>query len=532
MIAIGVNRRNILKVLSAVLLVIFLLTSILGSVSTFAAVSTRTIYRVTTNSLNLRSTAKIERNNRVGSLRKNEEVILLGRYGSWSKIQTRTGKTGYVDNRYIKYYKTEKINASSVPSNKPSQPTIPSNQSKGTMVYSVTTNVLNFRSTPKVAQNNLISLLKRNEKVYLIQTAGEWSKIKTMNGRIGYVSKKYIKYEKTINTSTQPTTPTIPTKPVQPIEPNVVKSIVDTTKALYTYEEMVSDIGEIKGKYKDKVKVESIGSSVMGKDIISVIIGNPDAEKKIMIYGSTHGCEYMTTQLMMKQLEFYLDNYETGQYNNVKYNEILDQVSIYFIPSLNPDGVALSQMGTSWIKDEELKAKLIKINKGSTNFYNWKATITGVNLNSNFDYLWDLTPYYAPTRTGNRGTGPESEPESKAIANYTRQKNFNSVISYHAMGSIIYWYYYQTGANYNRDKALANELKAMTGYTLVPESSSAGYAGYRNWYIMNFGKPAFTIEIGSPSSRVPLEISQFPRIWNENKLIPMHLAYKVFKGEF
>lgn len=529
MISIGANRHYIRRILSAVLLTVFLLTSVFENVHAFAAVSTKTIYKVTVNSLNLRSTAKIAANNNIGNLRKNDEVILLGKYGSWSKIQTRAGKTGYVYTTYIKYYKTEKVNTPSNSTTKPAQPSKPStttNQGQKTMVYTVTASALNLRTTPQITSKNIVTTLKKNQEVYLIQSSGGWSKIKDKSGRVGYVSTKYIKYLKTIIVSTQPT------KPTQPAKPATATGIVDTTKSLYTYEEMTKDIKEIQDKYKDKVKVETIGASVMEKDIVSIILGNPDAEKKVMIYGSTHGCEYMTTQLMMKQLEYYLDNYETLQYKDSKYSDILNNVAIYFIPSLNPDGVALSQLGTSWIKDEALKAKLIKINKGSTNFSTWKATINGVNLNANFDYLWNLTPDYAPTRTGNRGTGPESEPESKAIADYTRQKKFNSVVSYHAMGSIIYWYYYQKGSDYQRDKALANELKTMTGYTLVPESSSAGYAGYRNWYIMNYKKPAFTIEIGSPSSKVPLDISQFTSIWNQNKLIPMHLAYKVFKGEF
>ena len=72
---------------------------------------------------------------------------------------------------------------------------------------------------------------------------------------------------------------------------------------------MQKDIKQLQQKYSDYVHVEVIGTTADKRNIYDVILGNPDAKKCIVVQASIHAREYMTSQLVMKQMEYYLDNY-------------------------------------------------------------------------------------------------------------------------------------------------------------------------------------------------------------------------------
>ena len=101
--------------------------------------------------------------------------------------------------------------------------------------------------------------------------------------------------------------------------------IVNTRHMKYTYTEMVEDINELQMLYPDYVHVNVVGVTADNRDIYDVIIGNPDAQKCVMFQASCHAREYMCSQLVMRQMEYYLDNYEST-YDGESYHEIFDKV--------------------------------------------------------------------------------------------------------------------------------------------------------------------------------------------------------------
>jgi len=48
---------------------------------------------------------------------------------------------------------------------------------------------------------------------------------------------------------------------------------------------------------------------------------------------------------------------------------------------------------------------------------------------------------------------------------------------------------------------------------LVPPEST--YAGYKDWFILRYDRPGYTIEVGKGAS--PLPLSQFPKIYGDNE---------------
>ena len=59
----------------------------------------------------------------------------------------------------------------------------------------VTVEVLNLRSKPNTS-SDVVSKLKQNDKVTLLERSGEWYKVKTSNGDIGWASSEYITIRK------------------------------------------------------------------------------------------------------------------------------------------------------------------------------------------------------------------------------------------------------------------------------------------------------------------------------------------------
>lgn len=305
--------------------------------------------------------------------------------------------------------------------------------------------------------------------------------------------------------------------------------IVDISKAKYTYQEMRSDLEELEEVYGDRMKVATLGTSYDSRNIYEVTLGNPDSEKQVFIQSSIHAREHMTTLLTMRQLEYYCQNYYSGTYDGYYLNELFEEVCFRIIPMSNPDGVTISQFGPSAIRNSALRAKVTAIgNKygfGNSYYYTrWKANARGVDLNRNFDGRWDLlkSTAKAPCNAGYPGTEAVSEKESQILVNRVNELNPAAVISYHSTGSILYWYFGQSGTLYNRSAKLVNTIAGLTSYRKIYNYSKYESAGFGDWVSIKKKIPTVTVEIGT--SACPLGIREFPSIWNKNKSVPAAIA--------
>ena len=110
------------------------------------------------------------------------------------------------------------------------------------------------------------------------------------------------------------------------------------------------------------------------------------------------------------------------------------------------------------------------------------------------------------------GYGPLTAPESVAIYNFTLRHNFSLVIAYHTQGRVIY-YQYQDSTPENSEE-IANTFARVSGYNAEEVPYNSSFAGYKDWFILYYGRPGFTIEVGMGTN--PLPISQFAGIYREN----------------
>ncbi|MCD8019212.1 MAG: hypothetical protein LUF92_06395 [Clostridiales bacterium] len=300
-------------------------------------------------------------------------------------------------------------------------------------------------------------------------------------------------------------------------------AIVSTNHQKYTYGELKKDLKQLQKKYGEYCQVNIIGQSTDDRNLYEVVLGNPDAKKHLVVIANLHAREYMTTQLCMKQIEYYLKNYNK-KINGTKVSDVLENVAIHYVPSCNPDGTAISQFGFNAIRDKTLRAKLKKMGGSSKT---WKANARGVDLNRNWDIAFRKAG--TPGSSGYRGTKAASEPETKALV-----KMINSieetgkivgVISYHSTGSVIYGKCASSATKKvkNRTTKMYKLAQNLTGYRLMPTQSISSAAGCsREYFLYKRNIPCITLEIGRSSC--PLSIKEFSSIWKKNKNVVIREA--------
>ncbi|NLO96985.1 MAG: peptidase M14 [Peptococcaceae bacterium] len=289
------------------------------------------------------------------------------------------------------------------------------------------------------------------------------------------------------------------------------------TNINYTYNVMEANIQELQRRYPF-LEVGIAGQSILGRNLYYLKLGS--GPNQVFYNASHHSLEWITTVLLMKFSENFLQAYvQNRSIRGYSIRKIWDMSSIYIMPMVNPDGIDLVLNGLQ--RNNPFYEQLILWNRGSTDFSKtWQANNRGVDLNHNYDASWQLSKQAelaygisGPGPTRYSGPYPESEPESKAVADFTRAHDFQLILAYHSQGEVIYWDY--QGLAGPQAQEIAKQFSNVSGYALDQTTGIASYAGYKDWFIQTYRRPGFTIEVGRGTN--PLPISQFPKIYNDNE---------------
>lgn len=277
----------------------------------------------------------------------------------------------------------------------------------------------------------------------------------------------------------------------------------------YDYDTMMNDIRQLQAIYPF-LQVSSIGNSVLGRDIPEILVGT--GGKRVHFDGSFHANEWITTPIIMTFLNDYLLSITNhSEIRGLDTSPLYTQTSISIVPMVNPDGVDLVLHGPPEL--EPYRSNVIEWNNGNFDFSDWKANIRGVDLNDQFPAEWELERARNPKTPGPRDYGgeqPLSEPEAIAMANLTRRRDFARVLAFHTQGKVIYWGFQNLQPPEN--ETLAIEFGRVSGYEPVETTDS--YAGYKDWFIQDWRRPGFTIELGKGVN--PLPITQFDEIYEQS----------------
>ncbi|SHI73343.1 M14 family metallopeptidase [Lutispora thermophila] len=292
--------------------------------------------------------------------------------------------------------------------------------------------------------------------------------------------------------------------------------VVDT-RIDYTYEIMERDIDAFRRLYPF-LEFGSAGQSILGKELYYIKLGT--GPNKVFYNGAHHALEWITTPLLMKFVENYAKAYAEGRaIRGYDIRRLFERSTIYILPMVNPDGVDLVLNGLD--RNNPYYNQLLQWNTTGRPFSQvWQANIRGVDLNHNYDAAWqeskEAEAQYGITGPGpTRYSGPEpfSEPETRAVRDITYAIDPRLVLAYHSQGEVIYWNFMNLAPP--ESLRIGQALSGASGYVLDQAVGIASYAGYKDWFIQEYRRPGYTIEVGRGTN--PLPISQFPRIYEDNE---------------
>jgi g-D-glutamyl-meso-diaminopimelate peptidase len=296
---------------------------------------------------------------------------------------------------------------------------------------------------------------------------------------------------------------------------------------VYSYQALEKDLKELKERYGPWLDITKIGTSHFGRKIYAIKLGK--GEKNILLIGAHHGREWITTALLMEMIEQYAHSYDSKGKIGPYSTDVLDQVSIWFVPMLNPDGVEIQQGNISDFPFY-FRRSIYHFNEKSYDFSRWKANGKGIDLNRQYPAGWeDLSSKpSAPSYQFYKGKKPLTAKEVKSITRFTKKISPLIAISYHSSGREIFWKY-KNGINTKRDERIARKISYFTGYKLSEPPDTSFGGGYTDWFISTFHRPAATIEICPLVENTNPPISTFREEWERNKYVGIMLANEAKK---
>lgn len=171
--------------------------------------------------------------------------------------------------------------------------------------------------------------------------------------------------------------------------------------------------------YPNLVKTKTIGTSVLGQNLVIVKISNGrQGNKAIWVDGGMHAREWISPASVTYMINEIVENYDSLP-------SYLREMDLYFLPVANPDGYEYSHTTDRlWRKNRS---------RGGNQ-------CAGTDLNRNFGYRWGGKGASKNPCTENYGgTGAFTEPETAAIQKFILSSGtrFVGSISYHSYGQYI-----------------------------------------------------------------------------------------------
>ena len=266
-------------------------------------------------------------------------------------------------------------------------------------------------------------------------------------------------------------------------------------------------------------RTEVLTTTAFQRPISTLVVGT--GPRKVLFTAAHHANEWITALVLLKYAEDLAQAIQDdGILFGQKAQELANTVTIYMVPLVNPDGVDLVTGAIAPGTIQYEVAQDLADNYPNIPFpEGWKANLLGVDLNLNYPAGWlqarEIKFSQGYTKPGPRdyvGRAPLSQLETRALAGFTEFLEPALVLAYHSQGKEIYWQfenYVVPGA-----RELGEVMARVSGYTLADTPYESAFAGYKDWFIQQFRRPGYTIEVGSGVN--PLPLTQFPEIYRDN----------------
>ncbi len=267
------------------------------------------------------------------------------------------------------------------------------------------------------------------------------------------------------------------------------------------------------------LRSEILTTTAFDRPVRTLVVGS--GERKVIFTAAHHANEWITTPVILKFVEELVQAIQSGgTIWGVNAQTISRNVTIYTVPMVDPDGVDLVTGAIEPGTLEYETARNLADNYPQISFPDgWKANLLGVDLNLQYPAGWlqarEIKFSQGYTRPGPRdyvGRAPLNQRESIALAEWTEEIDPAVILAYHSQGKVIYWQFQDYAVPGARE--LGEEFARISGYELADTPYESSFAGYKDWFIQNFRRPGYTIEVGTGEN--PLPLSQFDAIYRDN----------------
>ena len=138
----------------------------------------------------------------------------------------------------------------------------------------------------------------------------------------------------------------------------------------------------------------------------------------------------------------------------------------------------------------------------------WKANLRGVDLNLNYPASWDLAKqikaglgFDCAAPRDFPGKKPLDQRETAALAAYTACIRPDILLAYHTQGRVIY----PGGRDLDPPgaEALAEQFSEASGYAVEDVPPESSNAGFKDWFLRRFHRPALPLRQASGKIRFP-----------------------------
>lgn len=235
------------------------------------------------------------------------------------------------------------------------------------------------------------------------------------------------------------------------------------------------------------VYVKTLTRTAFGRSVYALQFGS--GSRKLLITAGHHANETITSDAVWQWLFTFCNALLDGRtVCGAEARELYHNAMVYLVPLVNPDGADLAAGVCASGSPEYRAAADIAAQYPDIPFPSgWKANLRGVDLNLNYPARWEAARRIkkaqgvsTPAPRDFAGFSPLDQPETAALAAFTRCIHPELMLALHTQGSVIYPGPDETappGAH-----ALAQAFSDASGYPVEPVPPESANAGFKDWF--------------------------------------------------
>ncbi|MEG2396595.1 MAG: M14 family zinc carboxypeptidase [Oscillospiraceae bacterium] len=252
-----------------------------------------------------------------------------------------------------------------------------------------------------------------------------------------------------------------------------------------------------------------IGRSWAGRGIFSMSIGEGD--ECVLFLGGMRGQDGASSLVLYRLFEKICSSMTSGdELSGIRIKPLLKGKKLVFIPCVNPDSIEIRTVGASGAGCY----RGLTDRAAGGDYSKWNSNARGVDITYNFDYNhkpiifgnYDKKPMPSPFCYA--GPSPESEPETKALANICERMNFKQAFLLGCDEEKIVW-----SGELERSQRIAKVLSSVNGFVAQKMDGYEGAGSFYSWFTSEFNRSAFEIQIGK--TKRSISESEFEILYNK-----------------